>query len=461
MKKIISRNPAINYEVVGEVLASSPEFINEAIRLSNTVKTNWANIGVEHRIELLKPLIKKLEENKHELSITLMSELGKPITQAREEVDDAIEETKYFIDNGIKFLEDELFEETQSYNSLIVREPYGVAAVIAPWNYPLEVSMWGVVPNLLCGNTVIYKPSEETPLLGQKLADIIKQLDIPKGVFEIIQGDKEEGNTLVNGDINLLYFIGSSGVGKRLYEIAGQKFIKSYMSLGGNSPTILFDDIEVTEKLINSIVAGRFTNCGQICSAIKRLYVQEGIYDEIVDKVVEKVKGLKMGLPSDETTQLTCLANKKQFETVQEQVSDSIRLGAKVECGAEINRNFNGAYYQPTVLTNVNEKMKVIYEEVFGPVLPIVKFKTEDEAVSMANDSEYGLSAQVYSKDTKRVIRVGKAVSAGRISLNFPKPSGIHCATGGYKLSGHGRQHGKWSFHEFTQIKNLFINKNY
>jgi len=459
MSILISTNPAKNYQSVGEIEISTPSDVKEAVEKAKAVKKEWNELGVVERVKLLKPIISLLLEQKEEIANLITNEVGKTILEARCEVDDTIEDIKHYLEDGLIYLAEEVFQENDSKKNIVQKEPWGVSAVIAPWNWPLEMSEWGIIPNLISGNPVVFKPSEESPLVGQKFADLISKLNLPEGVFNIIQGASDVGEKLIDSDINLVWFTGSTRVGQKVFAKAGKKFIKSIMELGGSSPTLVFDDVKIDDALINNIYFGRFTNCGQACSAIKRLFVQENIFDEVVEKLVAKVKSIKVGDPLDENIGIGSLVAERQLILLEEQVKDALNKGAKIECGGKKPENLLGAYYLPTVLTNVSFDMKVLKEEVFGPALPVIPFKTEEEVIKMANNTEYGLSAEVYTQDIERARRVANQIQAGRVTINTPRGSGLNCPFGGYKKSGMGREHGKWGFNELTQVKHIKIRK--
>jgi len=342
---------------------------------------------------------------------------------------------------------------------LIWHEPWGVAAVISPWNWPLEMPIWGLIPVLAAGNTVVFKPSEESPLVAQKFGQLLTGLDLPLGTFNLIQGDGRVGAELLRQNIDLVWFTGSNRAGQQVYALAGQKFIKAVMELGGSSPAVIFEDAIVDDQLIEILVKGRFANCGQSCTAVKRLIVHESKLAEILARLVQRVKNLKVGDPLLAETEIGSLVAKRQLDLVVDQIAEAVKKGAMVECGGKQPNGLSGAYYLPTILTGVSREMRVWREEVFAPVLPVMTFKTEEEAIALANDTEYGLSAQVYTNDGERALRVARKIEAGRIRINTGKWGDLQCPFGGYKKSGMGREHGRWGFEELTQIKHVMIKK--
>ncbi len=456
MNKLISTNPAKNYEVIGEVDVSTDKEIQEKVELANEAKLAWKEVGIKKRIEFLRPICEEFKKRKGELSLLITKEMGKPITEAN--IDGFLEEFDWFLDNGEKSLSDEITHEDEKSIHKIVHEPYGVAAVITPWNFPVGMFIWGTIPNLIAGNTVLFKISEECPLVGKLIEEIMNSKDLPRGVFSEIYGDGSVGQKLAESDVNLIWFTGSTKVGKLLYKIAAEKFIKVVLEMGGSSPAVLFEDVDALD-VIAEIYIERFRNCGQVCDAVKRLIVHESIFDKVVDSLKQEIGKKIVGDPSNERTQIGSLVAKRQLDLLEGQVKDAIKKGAKVIIGGNTPENLSGAFYEPTILTNVTRDMRVWAEEVFGPVLPVVSFKTEEEAIELANDTYYGLGSRVYSKDIERAKRVASKIKAGTVEINHVS-RWLPCNPfGGFKSSGMGREHGIAGFRELCQIKVISMEK--
>jgi len=458
MKKLISTNPARNYEVIGEVAISSDEEIAKKVALANKAKLPWKELGIKKRIEFLTPIYEKFRKRGEEFSLLMTKEMGKPITQSQSEVESALKEFKWFLDNGAEALKNEITHEDNESIHQIVYEPYGTAAVITPWNFPLAMFIWGTFPNLIAGNTVVFKISEECPLTGKLIEEIMDSGSLPKSVFSEVYGAGDVGQKLAESDINLIWFTGSSQVGKQLYKIAAEKFIKVILEMGGSSPGVVFEDVNVSD-VIPEIYTERFSNCGQVCDAVKRLIVHESIYTEVVEKLKDEITGKVVGSPNSEQTDIGSLAAKRQLNLLQEQVRDALEKGAQVVTGGQIPENLAGAFYQPTILTDITRDMRVWTEEVFGPVLPIISFKTEAEAIELTNDTRYGLGSRVYSKDLERAQRVASKIAAGTVEINQAS-RWLSCNPfGGFKESGMGREHGIIGFRELCQIKVISMEK--
>lgn len=456
MKKLISTNPAKNYEVLGSVSISSSKEIKEKVANARLATAGWKALGVAKRIALLRPLYQQFLKRKKEIALLVTREIGKPITEAKSDLDWDDGYFQDFLNHGLTYLEDEISYQKEKKVHRLVYEPLGVAALIVPWNYPFGNFLWGVIPNLISGNTVVFKHSEECPLMGKLIDEMMGSLHLPEGVFSQVYGDGKVGELLVNSDIDLIWFTGSTAVGKKLYEIAGKKFIKGVMELGGSNPAVVFEDVNI-DAIIGTLYTGRFMNCGQVCDATKRLIVHKSIYGALVKKLEERLASVKIGDPEDEATQLGSLVAKRQLEFLETQVADAVARGAKVVIGGSRPTGLRGAYYLPTILTNVKRKMMVWKDEVFGPVLPIVSFQTEEEAIALANDTPYGLGAQVFSKDIGRAIRVANKINAGCVDVNEGNHWQPCTPFGGCKGSGKGREHGKHGFQELCQIKVIAI----
>ena len=452
MAKIISTNPGKNYEFIGEVEISSDEEIAEKVKNAQEAKSNWKGLGVKKRIEAIRPIYEEFIKRKDEIIELIIKEIGKTRKDANAELNRYSNEFRWFLDNGEMALKEEITYEDDKTIHKAYYEPFGVSAVITPWNYPFGMFVWGNIPNLIAGNTVVFKHSEECPLTGKLIEDIMLSKNLPRGVFNEIYGAGSVGSKLLNQDINLIWFTGSSKTGKEIYKIAANKFIKAVLEMGGSNPGIIFKDADV-DKCIDKLYAKRFTACGQTCDALKRLIVEESVFDEVIEKLKNKIESKIVGDPDKEETDIGSLAAKRQLDLLEAQVRDAVNKGAKVITGGKKPNNLKGAYYMPTILANIAKDMRVWNEEVFGPVLAVVPFKDEEEAISLANDTEYGLGALVFTNDKKRAERVASKIQAGTVEIN----SAIHWMPcnpfGGYKESGMGREHGAVGFHELCQIK--------
>jgi succinate-semialdehyde dehydrogenase / glutarate-semialdehyde dehydrogenase len=451
MVNLKSINPS-NGKVLGEVEASSQNEVQEKIAKARKAQKGWADIGFTSRGKILKNVIENFLKRKEEIAKLTSSEMGMPITLSRSDVDDSMHYFSWYIDNAEKYLSPEVIFEDEKTKHTIYREPIGVSANITPWNFTTSNFVWSVAQSLVSGNVVIYKTSEEVPLSGKLIEEIMKNSGLPEGVFSEVYGDGEVGKILVSGNVDLICFTGSTNTGKYLYKVAAEKFIRVFLELGGSAPGIIFDDVNV-DRVIDSFFGNRFLYCGQVCDGLKRLIVHENKFDEVIQKLTEKINKTKIGDSLDEKTEIGPLVSSKQLNTLEEQVYDAIKKGAKTEVGGE-KLDINGGYfYKPTVLTNINKDMRVWNEEVFGPVLPVVTFKTDEEAVKLANDTKYGLGSYVFTEDKKRANEIAQELKAGMVQVNNASYLQPCSPFGGYKESGIGREHGKFGFYDLTQVK--------
>lgn len=453
MEKLISYNPATR-EIVGWVKFSTKPEIKKAIKTSKQAFIGWRNLSVETKIGYIRKFKIELLKQKQKIARLISLEMGKPYLESLDEVDWISEHLDYFIKKWPKFLGSKKIDLGGKRKGKVVFEPYGVCAVITPWNFPVGLPILGIVPNIIVGNTVVFKPSEYTSLSGKSVVEIFKKIGLPKGVVNILFGNDKVGRVIIAGLIDLVKFTGSSKVGQEIYKKCGKKFIPCLLELGGSSPGIVFADADIKNALEN-IYSARFFNCGQVCVAVKRLFVEKSIFSKFVSKMVDKVSKAKIGDPFSEVDSGP-LISRAQLNLLISQVKDAIKKGAKVEIGGKQpkGRQYEkGNFFLPTILTSVNFRMRVLKEEVFGPVLPIIPFKTEEEAIKMANDTSYGLSAEIYTSDLAKAKRVAGQLASGTVAINTNNYGSPASPFGGYKKSGIGREGGEFGFYELVQIK--------
>ncbi len=451
MAKIKSINPS-NYQVLGEVEISSAVDIEEKVKLAQKAQKDWRNLGVEKRIALLRKAIEELTYKKTDLALLESREMGMPISETLIDFDGNLDYVNWYFENAEKYLSPETTFENDKEIHQVFYEPIGVVAVIIPWNFPFANFVWGALQSLIAGNTVVLKHSEKCPLSGKFIEDIFSK-HLPEGALSEVYGDGEVGKLLVQQDINMIAFTGSTKTGKFLYETAGRKFIKAVMELGGSAPGIVFEDADI-DLAVGNVCFNRLLNQGQCCDGLKRLIVHENIFDEVVKKIASIFSTKKIGIAEDKDTEVGPLVSKKQLDLLIAQVEDAKTKGANIITGGNsLEEKLGGAFFEPTVLTNITNEMRVWHEEVFGPVLPIVKFKTEQEAIALANQTVYGLGSYVFTENKERAERVASLIESGMVSVNGTNYIMPFNPFGGYKNSGFGREHGKYGFHEVTQIK--------
>ncbi len=451
-KELISTNPAKGYEEVGRIAVSSQKEIEEAVKKAREALPAWRALSVKERGEYFQKFLTLYKGQAEELAELQTKEMGKPISESIQECNGRAAALMLNIERSIQALEPQVLDSYDTHQTELHFEPVGVAAAIAPWNYPTGQFLIAVGQPLLAGNTVVFKHSEENPLTSKLLADLMDEAGFPDGVFTCLYGDGEVGAMLTDQDIDLILFTGSSPVGEALYKKAAEKFIPAVLEMGGSSPAIVFDDVNLDETCL-SVFGERFSNNGQVCCGLKRLIVHESIHDAVVKKLTKIIEDQVVGDPMDKKTTIGSLAAKRQLETLEKQMEDAREKGATIVIGGKRPSELSGAYYMPTLITNTTPDMKVITEEIFGPVLPVITFKTEEEAVEIANDTPFGLSAFVYSKDIERANRVADALESGQISINGCSYFSANAPFGGYKKSGLGRTKGDIGFLYVTRQK--------
>jgi succinate-semialdehyde dehydrogenase/glutarate-semialdehyde dehydrogenase len=454
LQKIISTNPSLNYKPIGEIDCSTHLDITTKITKARNAQPSWAKLSITERVAILEQIYQEFIRRRDDIRPIISQEIGMPLSVCHQiDIDPGLKYMHGYLGNAATWLAPETTYTSKAELHQLFFEPKGVVGVSAPWNYPFSNFIWGVMQNLVVGNTVVFKHSEECPFTGKLLEEIMQTGGMPEGVFNEIYGEGcDAGEYLMKSAIDLLWFTGSTGVGKHLYQIAAEKLIPAILELGGSAPGIVFKDAELN-LTIESLYNNRFLNCGQTCDGLKRLIVHKDIFDEVVQRLTNLIKTKKLGAAQDPTTDIGPLAAERQVITLENQVSDALKKGAKIVIGAQRPANRQGAYYEPTILTNITKDMAVWTQEVFGPVLPVVSFNTEDEAIALANDSSYGLGGYIYTSNKDRALRVSQQLRTGNISINAANYVIPEDPFGGYKDSGLGREHGKQGLRELCSIK--------
>lgn len=448
--KLKSYNPA-NNELLGQIESTSIFKIKEIVNNSRIAFEYWGFLTLEERISYIKKLYNNIKSKKDELARLITNEMGMPISESLDDIDSGLEHIEWYINNAEKIIGNKITYEDEKETDKIIFEPKGVVAVIIAWNFPFSSFVWQAISNLLVGNSVIIKHSEYVPLCSKYIYDMVSEI-LPQNVYNVVYGDGRVGEELVKQNIDMICFTGSTKTGQSLYKLAGEKFIEAVMECGGSAPGIVFEDADI-DDVIESIYINKFANSGQICDGQKRLIVHSSKLDEVCTKLKQCIESKHIGNPLDEKTEIGPLVSKEQLEKLEIQVADAIKKGAIVLCGGKRLENTNGNYYLPTILTNITKDMKVYTEEVFGPVIPIMTFNTIEEAIEIANDTQYGLGGYVYTKSKKKFDIVVKRLKTGMIAWNnlyYLKPCNPF---GGYKKSGIGRNNGEFGLKELCNIK--------
>lgn len=451
MSKIISYNPSRNFKVIGEVEASTLDDVQAKVSKAHAAKTEWRNLGAAGRISLLRKVSDRFGENKARFVKLEAEEMGMPVKEALEDFDSGLDYLNSYLDTGEAYLTPVTTLENENEIHQVFKEPYGVVACIVPWNFPFVNWVWQCGQNLVAGNTVVFKHSEETQLCGKLIEEIVNNV-LPEGVFNEVYGDGLVGEMLVDQDVNLICFTGSTNTGIKIKQAATSRLIPTCLELGGSAPGIIFEDANI-DDITDTIFLARFMDCGQMCDALKRLIVHEGKVDEVITKLEGVIKEKQIGDAGNSQTDVGPLVAERQLRLLEGQVADAISKGAHVIIGGKKPEGLMGAYFEPTLLTNVTKDMRVWQEEVFGPVLPIVTFNNEQEAIAKANDTKYGLGAYVFTADNDRFMRVARQLDSGMVSQNNLSYIQTCNPFTGYKMSGGGREHAQFGVEDVTQIK--------
>ena len=444
--------------MLGEISVSSEDEIKSKVEAARAAQKEWSQMGVAKRVGHMRQFRDLFEQRKETLARLTTTEMGMPISAARMTVDRALDYMDWALDHAETYLSPEVCYEDDQEINYIYKEPYGVAACISPWNFPPSNFVWACFQTLLAGNTAVFKNSEEVQLFAKELEDITEQSGLPNGVLNIIYGAAHEAEQLIQSDINLINFTGSSRVGQILYKQAAEKFIPVILEMGGSDPAIVFEDADL-DKVIPALYAGRYSNCGQVCCALKRLIVHESLHDTVIEKLASFIAEKKVGDPMEEDTDIGPLAAERQLELLETQMHDALKKGAILHCGGKRPDNLSGAYYEPTILSNITEDMQVWHEEVFGPVLAVKPFKTYEEAIELANDTIYGLGAGVFTEDKELALKASLDIQSGMVKTNLTTYGRPGNPFGGYKLSGMGRENGTYGFEDAVQIKVIATEK--
>ncbi|WP_223592734.1 aldehyde dehydrogenase family protein [Neobacillus bataviensis] len=454
-------NPATQ-EVIARAPLGTKEETNEAIKIAKKTFESavWSGQSPMERAAVLLQIADKLQENIDVLTDLEVQNNGKTRREAQSDAEEAASTFRYYaglltMPNG------QSYEASGDMQTLIVKEPMGVAGLIVPWNFPLLMSVWKIAPALAAGNSILLKPAEITPMTAVKLFELMDETDLPKGAANLIMGiGSVVGQTIAeSNEVDIVSFTGSTEVGRRIMQAATGNLKKVSLELGGKSPNIIFDDADM-ETAVDYALFGIFLGSGQVCSSGSRLLVQEGIYDTFVEKFVEKAKGIRVGPGNDEHSQMGAIVGEKHFESILEYIRIGKEEGATLVLGGnriEKDGMDRGFFIEPTVFTHVTSDMRIVREEIFGPVVAIQKFKDEEEAVKIANDTDYGLAGAVFSTDHNKAMRVIKRVRAGITWVNAYHLTNIQAPWGGYKQSGIGRSLSTYGLDEYQETKQINI----
>jgi succinate-semialdehyde dehydrogenase/glutarate-semialdehyde dehydrogenase len=450
-------------ELIGSVPALEPDDVQSVVDDVASVQPFWAQLPLAGRARYMQQAARVILDQMDELADLLAREQGKPMNEAYVmELIPTIDALGWIADAGQQVLADERIPQPQVFTklkkSIFSYEPLGVVGVIAPWNYPWSIPFGEVAMALMAGNGVVLKPASLTPLIGERIREVFERAGLPEGLIRTVHGGGAVGNALVESSAAKIFFTGSVDVGRRVGVACAERLKGSVLELGGKDAQIVCTDANL-DHAVSGCLWGSFANAGQTCAGIERVYVLRDVAERFIDGVVRGAQALRVGDPLSFDTEIGPMVSRDQYELVKELVDDAVANGAELRCGGpvELDAYPGAAFYAPAVLTGVTHDMRIMREEIFGPVVPIVTVDSEDEAIELANDSQFGLSASVWTLDRAKGDRMARRLEAGSVWINDHMYSHgtCQCSWGGVKESGIGRAHSKFGFYECVNVKHV------
>lgn len=452
-------NPA-DESLVGRVEMASEADADKALQAAEAAQVAWRRLPARQRADLLRAFTKEIQANRESLAELITKEQGKLFKVAQFEVDVTCSFIEYACDWARQIEGDIIPSDNPNEQILIHKVPKGVVVAITAWNFPLALAGRKLGPALVTGNTVVLKPTPEAPLSTLELCNIAKKAGIPDGVINMITGGVEAGKALVESPITkMVTMTGSTPTGQAIARSAAKNLTHVQLELGGKAPCIIFEDADL-DIAVEGALHSRFDNCGQVCTCNERMYVHEDIYDAFMERFMARVGELKIGDPMEASTDIGPKMNQAGIDHLESLVAESVAAGATILSGGKRPEGAafsKGFWYEPTILAGVEQNMRIVHEELFGPVLPVIKFKTFDQAIQYANDSEFGLAAMVFTNDMNKIMKLSDELEFGEIYINRghgEQHQGFH---NGLKLSGTGGEDGKYGLEQYLEKKTTYI----
>ena len=462
-KTFENRNPANWDELVGTFPKSGVEDVNGAVRAARRAFEQWRLVPAPKRGDIMRRVGDIMVAKKEELARQMTREMGKVLAETRGDVQEGIDTAYYAASEGRRLFGHTVPSELPNKFNMAMRVPVGVAGIVTPWNFPMAIPTWKIFPALLCGNTIVFKPASDTPATATSLVEILLEAGIPEGVVNIVHGGGGEvGNAIVgHPEVDLVSFTGSTEVGKKISSMAAATLKRVSLELGGKNAQIVMDDADL-ELALDGVLWGAFGTTGQRCTATSRLILQEGIHDRFLDTLVKRVEALRLGDGLLATTDVGPCVNQGQQETVGSYVAIGLQQGARMLTGGTIPKGDGlgkGWFYAPTVFADVRPDHRIAKEEIFGPVLSVLKVRTLEEAVTVLNDTIYGLSSSLYTASVNDAFRAIRDIRAGITYINAPTIGAeAHMPFGGVKQTGNGHREGGWTVYDFfSEWKTVYI----
>jgi acyl-CoA reductase-like NAD-dependent aldehyde dehydrogenase len=462
-RSLENRNPANHAELIGIFPSSTQEDVNDAVDAAKAAFGKWRLVPAPRRAEILYRAAETLVKRKEDLARDMTREMGKPLPETRGDVQEAIDMTYYMAGEGRRLFGQTVPSELPNKFAMSVRDPLGVVGMITPWNFPMAIPSWKMMPALICGNTVVIKPAEDTPLSTHNLVQILIEAGLPSGVVNLVNGmGPDAGAPLVaHADVAAVSFTGSTDTGRLVNQACASSFKPCHLEMGGKNIIIVMDDANL-ELAVEGAVWGGFGTSGQRCTAASRIAVHKKVYREFLDRFAQRVRALKLGDGLDPETEIGPVINETQLQTVQRYVEIGKNEGAKLVAGgrrAESGSLANGWYHEPTIFTDVEPNMRIAQEEIFGPVVALIPFASFEEALDIANHVKYGLSASIYTRNVNQAYRAMRDLETGIVYVNAPTIGAeIQLPFGGTKNTGNGhREAGTAAIDFYSEWKTLYI----
>lgn len=461
-RTFVNYNPADSRDKIGLFPLSNSNDVNDAANAAKIAFKTWKNIPAPKRGDILRKAGDIFAANKVEIAKIMTREMGKPTYETEGDVQEAIDTCYYAATETRRLFGHTAPSEMNDKMNLSFRVPIGVCGIITAWNFPIAVPSWKIIPALAAGNTVVFKPSEDAPQSGNVFAEVLRQAGVPEGVFNLIHGDKECGETIVNHpDIKLIGFTGSTAVGNHIASVCGKLNKKVSLEMGGKNPQIVMPDANI-ELAIDGVLWGAFGTTGQRCTATSRLILHRDIYDKFIEELVYRAGNIIIGNGLHKDTQMGPVINREAYNRVLEYIEIGKNEGAKLAFGGNAlvdEARENGNFIEPTIFIDVTPNMRLFKEEIFGPVLSVTKVNSFEEAIEVANQCEYGLSSSIFTKDVNAAMRAIRDLEAGITYINAPTIGAeAHMPFGGVKGTGNGHREGGWTaFDIFTEWKTVYI----
>ncbi len=455
------RSFEVNNPADGSILGTVPELTAEetgnAINAAEAAFREWSRKPAKERASVLRAWLDLIREHTEDLATLLTVEQGKPLAESTGEIGMGCGMLEWFLEEGKRIYGDTIPTPANDRRIVVIKQPIGVVAAITPWNFPHGMIMRKCSPALAAGCTVVIKPASMTPYSALALAELADRAGIPKGVINVITGAASEvgGELTSNATVRKLSYTGSTEIGKVLMRQCADTVKKMSLELGGNAPFLVFDDADL-DQAVDGLIASKFRNSGQTCVCANRVFAQDSVYDDFLSRFAQAASALKVGPGLDRENNQGPLINADGVEKVERLVEDAVKSGARIVIGGKRHER-GGTFYEPTLLADVTMDMDVAREEIFGPVAPVIRFKDEEEAIRLANDTEYGLAAYFYARDMGRVWRVAEGLESGVVGINVGVSASEVAPFGGWKESGIGREGSKYGIDEFVEIKYLCV----